>query len=107
MYTRIDDKVVENFKLKPFTGKKVSFKDTVETTNPPTSTPTFNRRPKDHNSSCSKSLKALWSGFFFIILAAPFIFPQYLDLLKRHNIDISILFILHSIIFIIISYFLL
>ena len=115
MYTRINDQVVENFK----TEKKVRFRDDGATTSSvpvttPSSIPVGTTTyipvcPKvdTSRSKCDKSITALWLGFFFILLSSPFIFPQYLDILKNSSIDSSVLFILHSIIFMIIAYFLL
>lgn len=116
MYTRINDQVVENFK----TQKKVRFRDADAPT--PSSVPVTTQAiipdntttyiPKcpavdKSRSSCDKSITALWLGVFFILLSSPFILPQYLDILKKNGIENSVLFILHSIIFMIIAYFLL
>ena len=102
MYTRKNDKVVsvENFKV-----KNMKATDGSSSASPDDNTHIHKHR---HKSWCYKKiLVSLWLGFFFILLGAPFIFPEYLNMLKENNIDMSVMFVLHSIIFMLIVYMIL
>jgi hypothetical protein len=103
MYTRKNDKVVkvENFKVRNMKANDGS----VIVTNPEDNAHIHKHK---HKEWCYKKiLISLWLGFFFILLAAPFIFPEYLNMLKTNNIDTSVMFVLHTIIFMLIVYMIL
>jgi len=105
MYTRKDNKVisVENFKV-----KNMKTSDGSSSSSSGSSDDNTHIHRHRHNSWCYKKLLvSLWLGFFFILLGAPFIFPEYLNMLKENRIDMSVMFILHAILFMLIVYMIL